>query len=487
MISLNKDIRSEKTEGMLLMVVAGKRSLCQIGLTVLLLVVALLYAGRSAAVETENFSKKEPTTTAASDAAVAETSATAVHNTTDGSGEWVESLPEFARPLVEYVVFGYPVWKLVAVVVLLILAFIANTVLRYYLGRRLKEESEHDGATSGEEAGASGAVRSFLGLVLNSMILPARISVWAVAVLLIVPLLSKAHAGSAVWASQTLLSVALAVFIYQFVDVAEYYLMSYARKTETTLDDMLVPIIRKALRVVVIVVAGLHLYQSVTNESISTLLAGLGIGGLAFALAAQDMLKNIFGFVTIVLDRPFAMGERIVLDGNDGVVESVGLRSTRLRTLDGVLITVPNSRAGDAVVQNIGRRPYLKRVLNVTITYDTPVAKIERAIEIIKGLLENHEGMSTDLPPRVVFNDLNADSLNILVIYWYTPPEYWDFMAFNQKFNLDLMRKFEEEGIEFAFPTQTIYLAGDPKRELTPTAAIKTVVNSDAALVDKLS
>ena len=111
----------------------------------------------------------------------------------------------------------------------------------------------------------------------------------------------------------------------------------------------------------------------------------------------------------------------------------------------------------------------------MTITYDTPPEKIDRALEIVKQLLENHEGMHQDFPPRVFFNDFNDASLNIMIIYWYHPPNYWDYMAFTERFNKAVFRRFNEEGIDFAFPTQTIYLAGDTTRPLTIGIGSETV------------
>ena len=155
-----------------------------------------------------------------------------------------------------------------------------------------------------------------------------------------------------------------------------------------------------------------------------------------------------------------------MVDGHDGPVEEVGLRSTKIRTLEGHLVTVPNGQLANRTIQNIGQRPHIRRIANLTITYDTLPEKIERAIEIVKELLDNHEGMHEDFPPRVFFNELNADSLNIMAIYWYHPPNYWDYMAFTERFNQEVFRRFNEEGIDFAFPTQTLYLAGDPSRPL---------------------
>jgi len=267
--------------------------------------------------------------------------------------------------------------------------------------------------------------------------------------------------------SAILLSTGIGYFLYWLVDIPSAWLSKMAGKTESKLDDMLVPIVRKSLRVTVVVLVIVQIAQILSDKPITSIIAGLGIGGLALALAAQDTVKNFFGSIVLFVDKPFEMGDRIVVDGQDGVVEEVGLRSTKIRTLDGHLVTIPNGELANKMIQNIGKRPYIKRVANLTITYDTPPEKIDRAIEIVKEILHNHEGMHEDFPPRVYFNDLNADSLNIVVFYWYHPPNYWDYLAFTERFNKEVFRRFTEEGIEFAFPTQTLYLAGDAARPLT--------------------
>ena len=144
----------------------------------------------------------------------------------------------------------------------------------------------------------------------------------------------------------------------------------------------------------------------------------------------------------------------------------MGIRSTKIRTLDGHLVTLSNGKLADLTIKNIGKRPYIRRLFSLTVTYDTPLEKIEKGIALVKEILAEHEGMQPDFPPRVYFNDFNSDSLNIEVTYWYHPPNYWDFMAFSEKVNLQIMRAFEAEGIEFAFPTQTTYLAQDDRRPL---------------------
>ncbi len=263
-----------------------------------------------------------------------------------------------------------------------------------------------------------------------------------------------------------IISIGIAYLIYKLVDIVEFYLSRWAADSETKLDDMLVPLVRKSLRITIVIIMSLFIIQNVSGQDITTLLAGLGVGGLAVALAAQDTIKNFFGSVMILMDKPFGAGDRVVIDGHDGPVEEVGFRSTKIRTLDGHLVTIPNDKVAGDIVQNIGARPYIRRVANITITYDTPPEKVSRALEITKDILDNHEGMDPEFPPRVFFSDLDSHSLNILMIYWYHPPEYWDYLAFSERVNFELLRRFNEEGIEFAFPTQTVYLANDEKRQL---------------------
>jgi len=279
--------------------------------------------------------------------------------------------------------------------------------------------------------------------------------------------LKEAVSGIADNTLDALYAIAIGYAVYRLMDILDHYLARWAAKTESKLDDMLVPLVRKSVRVAAVVVVVIVVLSSVLEtEQVAAVLTSLGVGGLAVALAAQDTLKNFFGSLMILLDKPFQIGDRIILGGHDGPVEEVGFRSTRIRTLDGHVITVPNSTVVNEMVQNIGKRPYIKRVANITIAYDTPPEKVRRALEIIREILRDHEGMDPEFPPRVFLSDFNDWALNILVIYWYHPPEYWDYLAFSEKVNMQIFEQFDKEGIEFAFPTQTVYLANDDKRQL---------------------
>jgi MscS family membrane protein len=222
---------------------------------------------------------------------------------------------------------------------------------------------------------------------------------------------------------------------------------------------------RTAIRITLVTAAVLFWLDNI-GLKVSTLLAGLGVGGLAVALAAQDTLKNLLGSIMILLDKPYKVGQRIVAKGHDGVVEEIGLRSTRIRLLTGHQTTIPNDEMAKIDIENIGQRPHIRRLTNIGITYDTPPEKIERAVDIILKILDNHEGMDLDFPPRAYFNEYHPYSLNILVLYWYHPADYWGYMEFSQRVNLQIAREFHNEGIKFAFPTSTTYLSQDDSQPL---------------------
>jgi MscS family membrane protein len=261
-------------------------------------------------------------------------------------------------------------------------------------------------------------------------------------------------------------TIALFWLIILLIEILDVYLKKWAATTESTIDDMLAPIVGKTLRLFVIVIGGIIIIQNLTGLKIGPLLASLGIGGLAVALAAKDSIANFFGTLTILFDKPFQVGQRIIIDKYDGIVENVGFRSSRIRTLTGHLVTIPNEKLCNSSVENIGERPYIRWLANIGITYDTPPDKVEKAVQNIQGILENHEGMKEDFPPRVFFNGFNDWSLNIMVIAWYHPPNYWDFQAWLQKTCLEIMRRFEADDIDFAFPSRTFYMANDDKRQL---------------------
>jgi MscS family membrane protein len=202
-----------------------------------------------------------------------------------------------------------------------------------------------------------------------------------------------------------------------------------------------------SLSVVVLLYGGQYLGIPVT-----TLLASAGIGGIALAFAAQDTLKTLFGTLTLMADKPFRVGDRIIVKDYDGFVEDIGLRSTRVRLLSANQVTIPNDQLAGSDIENVGRRKCIRRVTDIHIPLDTPHEKLETAVDIIRGELQDHEGMDLDYPPRVYFVDFVPTAFTIRVIYWYHPPNYWDYLAFGERFNLGVCRAFDQHGIRFSLP-----------------------------------
>jgi len=201
--------------------------------------------------------------------------------------------------------------------------------------------------------------------------------------------------------------------------------------------------------VIVFLVGGQYL-----GFRIGALLASAGIGGVALALGAQDTLKTLFGTLSLMADKPFRVGDRIQFKTYDGVVEDIGLRSTKIRLLTGHLVTLPNDQLAGSDIENIGRRKYIRRKAQIHIPLNTPSEKVERALDIIREKLANQEGMDPELPPRIFFDEFGEDAFILKFFYWYTPPDYWEFKEYSEKLNLEIFRAFEAEGIQFSLPSR---------------------------------
>ena len=228
-------------------------------------------------------------------------------------------------------------------------------------------------------------------------------------------------------------------------------IMPISEKSDSSFDNQLIPVIQKGVRSIIWIL-GIIIGLDNIGFDITAMIAGLGIGGLALALAAQDSVKNIFAGIMIFLDKPFRIKDRIQVDGFDGIVEEVGLRSTRLRTLEGRIVTIPNSRFTDNSVTNVTSQPTLKVKLNLGLTYDTDEVQMQKAIDILEDIVKNQEAITDDYAAG--FNGFGDFSLNILFIYYVKPDSHW--LDTQTLVNKEILRRFNKEGLEFAFPTQTI-------------------------------
>jgi len=226
------------------------------------------------------------------------------------------------------------------------------------------------------------------------------------------------------------------------------------KNTLKYLDNHLMSILRRA---VLAIIWSLGIIMALNNVGVNvgTLIAGLSIGGLAFALAAQDTIKNIYGGFTIFTDRPFRIGDRIKVDGFDGFVEEIGIRSTRIRTMEKRLVTIPNFKLVEASVENISEEPLRRILLKLGLTYNTNPEKMNEAMAILKDMPNRVENVETkDI--MVAFTDFTDFSLVITFVYFITKDA--DVMEVPTQVNSEILRSFNAAGLQFAFPTQTVYI-----------------------------
>lgn len=234
--------------------------------------------------------------------------------------------------------------------------------------------------------------------------------------------------------------------------IVEEYIMPFVERSDSDLDDQLMPLIRKVFKLILWCL-GIIIGLNNAGFDVAALIAGLGIGGLALALAAQDTVKNIFGGIMVYLDKPFRIGDRIVISGFDGIVEEIGIRSTRIRTLEGRLITIPNGQFSESPIENISREPARKIVLNLGLVYETSPEQMQQALDILKQIALDNQSVTNE--PLVSFNNWGASSIGVMLVYFIEPGQ--DILQTQTNINLEILKQFNAAGLVFAYPTQTIY------------------------------
>lgn len=253
---------------------------------------------------------------------------------------------------------------------------------------------------------------------------------------------------------RVMIAINITWLIARLVDaVISEYLIPYTEKSEGTMDQVM-PIIRKTIRAIIWTL-GIVLALNNAGYDVGALLAGVGIGGLAMAMAAKDFVANIFGGVTVFVDKPFKIGDRIQIDGFDGFVREIGIRSTRIQTIPGRVITVPNHKFTDSYVENVSSEPARRVKVTVGLTYDTTADRIREAQEILKEIALKHVGTEDEY--YVYFESFGDFSLNVSLIYFIR--KEGNLFEVPNQVNLAILERFNAGGFEFAFPTQTVYHA----------------------------
>ncbi len=246
----------------------------------------------------------------------------------------------------------------------------------------------------------------------------------------------------------------IAWLINRLIDaLIEEYLVPIIEKSESDLDDQLLPILRKGIHVTVWIMA-IIIGLNNAGYDVGALIAGLGIGGLALALAAQDTVANLFGGITIFVDQPFTINDWIKISSHEGIIEEVGIRSTRIRTFEGRLVTIPNKVFAESAIENVSAEPSRRVILMFGLTYDTSPDKMKLALatlaEVYTAFSEHLEEKHLEL-----FDSFGDFSLNIKFVYYIKKGE--DVFDLNSRMKLEILERFNAAGLDFAFPTQTIH------------------------------
>jgi MscS family membrane protein len=251
------------------------------------------------------------------------------------------------------------------------------------------------------------------------------------------------------------LSIVIGVwFLWRIIEGLAVYFTARAKQSDSSLDDQLVPFIAKTLRIFLVMTAVLVVAQNM-GYSVSGLLASLGIGGIAIAMAAKDTIANIFGSIMLLIDRPFRVGDWIKTGEFEGVVEEIGFRSTRIRTFARTLVNVPNSQLANMVIDNIDARSERRIKMRIGLTYDTTPAKMDAAIKGIEQILCDHPGVDQKYK-LVKFDEFEDSSLSIFLYYFSSSKVWADYLQVRQEVNMQIMELLQELGLEFAFPTRTL-------------------------------
>lgn len=249
--------------------------------------------------------------------------------------------------------------------------------------------------------------------------------------------------------------------IFRLVSVLDQKIRRLAERSDNSLDKLTVSMIGNTLKIAIAVTAVLFIGQNIFNLNITALLASAGIIGLAIALAAKDTVSNFFGTIVIIVDCPFRIGDRIESGKINGIVTHIGMRSSKILTADESVYTVPNSVLTNSALCNINRRGCIKHVMEIGLVYDTSPEQMEQALRILHEIMDNFHG--PDAPkhsPHIFFSGFGAYSLNIHALIWLKTTSFAEEEKLLNELNLKILKQFNEAGLEFAYPTQTLLLSG---------------------------
>jgi len=265
--------------------------------------------------------------------------------------------------------------------------------------------------------------------------------------------------GTADWIRKIflfLLTVNVLWLLMRALDAVAEQMTQVADGTDSRMDDQLVPILRKLAKFILVAI-GIIFYMQSNGYPVSGILAGMGIGGLAMALAAQDSIAGIFASIVIFLDKPFMVDDFVEVGGVSGTVEEIGVRSTRIRTVEKTLITMPNKEIMDSSINNFSRRPMRRTAATIGVTYGTRPDQMETLLGKLRNMLQEDEHVAKD-GIYVNFTGFGDSSLDIDLRFFVLTTDYQEWLVRRERIFLQIMRTVRDLDLEFAFPSTTVYL-----------------------------
>jgi MscS family membrane protein len=253
-----------------------------------------------------------------------------------------------------------------------------------------------------------------------------------------------------------LIAVSLTRVAIKMVVIFGEMLKKKAETTASKQDDQLIPFAVEVAKILLVVITILIVVSTIFDLNVGSLVAGLGIGGLAIALAAKESLENLFGSFTIFFDKPFVVGDLVKVGDVEGVVEKVGFRSTRIRTLEKSYLTLPNKKMVDAELDNLSLRTFRRVKFYIGVVYGTKPEVIKQIVDSLKKYLDEHPHTNQDAQVR--FMEFGSSSLDIMIQYFVDTMDWPLYLQCKEEINYKIMQIVEEKGTEFAFPSQTVYL-----------------------------
>jgi len=237
--------------------------------------------------------------------------------------------------------------------------------------------------------------------------------------------------------------------------VLTHYVEPLASKSSTDLDDHLLPVMKRVVNILVVIVAAIIIIDKLGYNA-SSLVAGLGIGGLAFALAAQDLLGNLFGGIAIFADKPFRIGDTVRIGDIEGTVKEIGLRTTRIETYSGTLVILPNRKVADNNLENISKEKARRVVVKFGLDMSTGKKKLDEVKVILRRDVKQTKGLRPEC--TVSFTGFDDNSLTLTFIYWITKEGLDDYWGVQDRLYTAINADFEKAKIRLAFPTRTLYV-----------------------------